>query len=100
MKFVAGFLLFVLGACSAWAADSSESPESFHVELTGSAWLVNSGGAIQASGSPINLVTDLGVYQQQPTFFGRRVNIRTTSANPSGVDALLRGPIFSLQWKR
>jgi hypothetical protein len=38
-----------------------------------SRWLVNSSGAIQATGSPINLVADLGVYQQQPTFYGKLV---------------------------
>lgn len=60
-------------ASIAWAADAVENPEAFRVELTGSGWLVNSGGSIQASGSPINLVRDLGVYQQQPTFFGKLV---------------------------
>lgn len=72
-KCFAGCVLLVLGTCAVWGADSTESPESFRVELTGSGWLVNSGGTIQASGSPINLVTDLGVYQQQPTFYGRLV---------------------------
>jgi hypothetical protein len=50
-----------------------ESPEDFRVEITGSAWLVNSGGAIQATGTPIDLVNDLGVRQQQPTFYGKFV---------------------------
>ena len=30
-------------------------------------------GVIQADGSPVNLVEDVGVYQEQPTFFGRLV---------------------------
>jgi hypothetical protein len=34
---------------------------------------LNSGGNIQANGSPIDLVTDLGAQQQQPTFYGRLV---------------------------
>jgi len=72
-KLLASWALIVLGACAGWAADSSENPEDFHFEVTGSGWLVNSGGTIQASGSPINLVTDLGVYQQQPTFYGKLV---------------------------
>lgn len=72
-KVVATCALFALSACGAWAQDSAENPEAFHFELTGSGWLVNSAGTIQASGSPINLVTDLGVYQQQPTFYGRLV---------------------------
>jgi hypothetical protein len=50
-----------------------ESPESFRFEITGSAWLVDSGGTIQASGTPIDLVSDLGVQQQQPTFYGKFV---------------------------
>lgn len=62
-----------LGSQGAWAQDSVENPESFRIELTGSGWLVNSAGTIQAGGSPIDLVTDLGVYQQQPTFYGRLV---------------------------
>jgi hypothetical protein len=34
---------------------------------------VNSAGTIQASGTPIDLVSDLGVQQQQPTFYGSLV---------------------------
>ncbi len=49
-----------------------ENPEDCKVELTGAAWLQNSSGTIQASGTPIDLVTDLGA-QQQPTFYGRLV---------------------------
>jgi hypothetical protein len=71
MKFLASSFLLLAAINSLWA--QSENPESFHFELTGSGWLVNSGGTIQASGSPINLVSDLGVYEQQPTFFGRLV---------------------------
>lgn len=50
-----------------------ESPEDFRVEITGSAWLVDSSGTIQSSGTPVNLVSDLGVQQQQPTFYGKFV---------------------------
>ncbi len=68
---------------------SSADPENFRVEVTGSAWLLNSSGTIQAGGlgiipavtlpgaplptSSIDLVTDLGVKQRQPTFYGRLV---------------------------
>jgi hypothetical protein len=52
---------------------AQESPENFKVEVTGSAWILDSGGTIQASGTPIDLVTDLGVHQEQPTFFGSLV---------------------------
>lgn len=51
----------------------SENPEEFKVEVTGSGWLVNSAGTIQANGAPIDLVTDLGAEQQQPTFYGQLV---------------------------
>lgn len=54
-------------------AASFESPEQFRIELTGSAWIVNSSGTIQASGTPVDLVHDLGAAQQQPTFFGRLI---------------------------
>jgi hypothetical protein len=50
-----------------------EGPEDFRVELTGSVWLVHTGGAIQSGGTPVDLVSDLGVGQQKPTFFGRLV---------------------------
>lgn len=75
-----------LAACAAglfvpatlWAADpgssgSAENPESFRIEITGSAWIVNTSGTIQSSGTPVDLVSDLGAQQQQPTFFGRFV---------------------------
>lgn len=82
----AGFLFFL--SRSAKAADppdsSAEDPENFHIELTGAAWLVNSGGTIQAGSpaleaffavpsTPIDLVSDLGVSQQRPTFYGKLV---------------------------
>ncbi|HLH02648.1 MAG TPA: hypothetical protein VKX25_07755 [Bryobacteraceae bacterium] len=41
--------------------------------MTGSAWIVNTTGSIQSSGTPVDLVSDLGAAQQQPTFFGRLV---------------------------
>lgn len=50
-----------------------ENPEDFRLEITGSAWLVNSVGTIQASGTPIDLVSDLGVQQGPPTFYGKFV---------------------------
>jgi hypothetical protein len=71
MKFVVAAFFLTFAAAGAWAADSVENPEAFRFEVTGSGWLVNSAGSIQASGSPINLVTDLGVYQQQPTLTRR-----------------------------
>ena len=65
-----------------WLGANGGDPETFRVEVTGSAWLVNSGGTIQAggalasgiaSGTAIDLVSDLGVKQRQLTFYGRLV---------------------------
>jgi hypothetical protein len=52
---------------------SSESPENFRIEMTGAAWLVNTSGYIQSSGTPVDLVSDLGAQQRQPTFYGQLV---------------------------
>ena len=52
---------------------TSEDPEAFRVELTGSAWILKSGGTIQSGGAPIDLVNDLGVEQNKPTFSGQLV---------------------------
>jgi hypothetical protein len=50
-----------------------ESPEDFRIEITASSWLINSSGTISSSTTPINLVRDLGVKQQQPNFYGKLV---------------------------
>jgi acyl-coenzyme A thioesterase PaaI-like protein len=79
--------LMFQGAGALLAADprvaNGNDFENFRVEVTGSAWLVNSGGTIHAggvatradvaSGTAIDLVTDLGVKQRQPTFYGHLV---------------------------
>lgn len=62
---------FLTVLCS--AQTNGESPEHFRLEVTGSAWILDTGGRIQASGSPIDLVNDLGAKQQQPTFFGQLI---------------------------
>jgi hypothetical protein len=62
---------FLGSVCSAQSA--SEGPEHFRIEVTGSAWILDTGGKIQANGSPIDLVNDLGAQQQQPTFYGQFV---------------------------
>jgi hypothetical protein len=74
-SFIAGVLLFgaVLFSGRRLDAASSDSPEQFRIELTGSAWIVDSSGTIESGGTPIDLVSDLGAAQQQPTFFGRLV---------------------------
>jgi hypothetical protein len=67
---------------SDWPGTNTGDPENFRIEVTGSAWLVNSRGMIRAggalasgiaSGTLIDLVTDLGVKQRQPSFYGRLV---------------------------
>lgn len=72
----------VQGQTAPSASASGDDPENFRVEVTGSAWLVNSSGTIQAGGAvpfligsatAIDLVSDLGVKQRQPTFYGRLV---------------------------
>jgi hypothetical protein len=50
-----------------------EDPENFHIEVMASGWLLNSGGQLQANGTPADFVNDLNVAQRQPTFFGRAV---------------------------
>lgn len=62
-----------LGRAQDQVSDSSESPEDFQIEITGAGWLVNTRGYIQSSGTPIDLVNDLGVQQNQPTFYGQLV---------------------------
>ncbi len=57
----------------AGAPGAGSGPEDFRIELTGAAWLLDSSGTIQASGTPIDLRSDLGAGQQQPTFYGRLV---------------------------
>ncbi len=100
--------------------DSSADPENFRVEVTGSAWLVDSSGTIQAGGvtiippgvtlsgaplpsSTIDLVTDLGVKQQQPTFYGRlvikparkhRIVLEGTPVRLDGTNTITRSIIY------
>ncbi len=89
----AGFLLF--GGIAA----AADTPEDFRFEITGAAWLVDASGTIQASGTPINLVSDLGVQQQKPTFYGKlvikparkhRIVIEGTPFRLSGTNTLTR----------
>ncbi len=75
LHFSAALLLCLAAAstCRAQIAGASEDPENFHIEITAGGWLVNTGGQIQANGSPIDLVTDLAAAQQQGTFYGQLV---------------------------
>lgn len=66
MKRTAFFIL--LASISAFG---QEDPEKSRLEITGSWWGVNSSGTIRANGTPIDLKSDLGVTQGQPTFTGK-----------------------------
>ena len=66
-----GFTLSL--ACYGQSFHGSEDPENFKIEVTAGGWLVNSGGQIQANGAPVDLVNDLGVYQNKGTFYGQFV---------------------------
>ncbi len=69
-------LLLCLAAgstCRAQWAGHFEDPENFHIEVTAGGWLVDTGGQIQASGTPIDLVNDLNAEQQRGTFYGQLV---------------------------
>jgi hypothetical protein len=101
----------VLRAADAPGTNGND-PENFRLELTGSAWLVNSSGTIQAGGalasviSPItaiDLVSDLGVKQRQPTFYGRliikpgrkhRIVIEGTPVRLEGTNVVSRTVIY------
>lgn len=54
-----------------WAADGG--PEHFKIEVTTSAWTVNASGQLLIDGTAFDLVHDLTVGQNQPTFFGKVV---------------------------
>jgi hypothetical protein len=62
-------LCLLVTACGCAAAD----PESFRIEVTGSAWLVDTTGTIQGAGIPVDLRSDLGVEQRVPNFSGQLV---------------------------
>lgn len=71
------FTFALLAGCFTVSAQSifspREDPEKFRIEVTGSAWLLNSGGQIQSNGTPADFINDLNVFQRQPTFFGQLV---------------------------
>ena len=59
--------------CYGQSFHGREDPENFKIEVTAAGWLIDSGGQIQASGAPIDLVNDLGVSQDKGTFYGQLV---------------------------
>ncbi len=64
-------------AVSVWLAfgclDAAEDFESFRVELTGSALLLDSSGTIQSGITPLDLRNDLDIDRKQPHFYGKLV---------------------------
>ncbi|MFL6415734.1 MAG: hypothetical protein ACJ74Y_08700 [Bryobacteraceae bacterium] len=90
-------------ACRAQWAGHSEDPENFHIEVTGEAWLVDTGGQIQASGAPINLVNDLNAEQGRGTFYGQlvfkparkhRIVIEGTPFSVNGLNSVTRSIVY------
>ncbi len=66
---IGGLLLLSASALAA----SSEGPEDYRIELSGTLWRMNTNGTIHADGMPINMLTDLGVGQHQRIYDGRLV---------------------------
>lgn len=64
-------VLFI--SVSSLFAQSRETPESFRLELTGSAWLLGPTGTLQADGTPVNFVTDLAEGARETHFYGRLI---------------------------
>ncbi len=62
-------ILLLLFVTTGFAQD--RDPDSSKIEITGSYWPVHTSGTIRASGTPVNLQTDLGVSQNVPTFEGK-----------------------------
>ena len=84
-------------------AQRSEIPETFRIELTGSAWLNGPTGTIQAEGTPINFVTDLAAGAQDPRFYGRlifkparkhRLIVEGSPLSFSGLNTISRSIVF------
>jgi hypothetical protein len=67
------FLLGTFVRAADIPATTSGNPEDFKIEITGSAWLLNSAGGIHDAGNTIDLNSDLAVQQQQLTFYGKFV---------------------------
>lgn len=66
-----GFLLGLL--CVSHQLWAAEGPEDYHLELSVSLWRMNTNGLIRADGTPINLISDLGVVERQRMYDGRVV---------------------------
>lgn len=90
-------------AASNLAAQNGDGPESFRIELTGSAWLTGPTGTIKADGTPIDFVNDLAAGAQQPRFYGRfifkptrkqRIIVEGSPVSFQGVNTINRSFVF------
>ena len=77
-RWLGGAFAYLFFVAASWAQGSgsgfhSESPEDFHIEVTGAAWVLNSAGHLLSSGTPVDFVSDLNLGQQRPTFYGQLV---------------------------
>ena len=68
---LSGVLLLSTSLCA--ASTGSEGPEDYRLELSATLWRMNTNGTIRADGTPINMLTDLGVGQRQRIYDGRFV---------------------------
>jgi hypothetical protein len=99
--FLAAFL--ISASATSLCAQSHEGPEDFRIEFTGSVWLTGPTGTIQASGTPINFVSDLAAGAQQPRFYGRfvfkparkhRIVLEGSPISFSGLNTIDRSFVF------
>lgn len=68
---VLGSLLFLSSHLLSAAAGGAEGPEDYRIELSANLWRMNTNGTFHYDGSPVNLITDLGVAQRDRIYDGR-----------------------------
>jgi hypothetical protein len=61
------------GLALAGGANRGEGPEDYRIEVKASVWRMNTDGALRADGTPVDLVSDLGVGQRKLTYDGEFV---------------------------
>jgi hypothetical protein len=66
-------VLFITCLFAAAAMAQEPDPEHAQLEVTLSYWRLGSSGNIKADGMPVDLKSDLGIQQDQPTFSGKLV---------------------------
>lgn len=87
---------FLLTHC---ALAQESDPENFHMEVLGSAWIVDPSGTVHSDGTYIDLISDLNFGQQVPTFSGKlvfkprrrqRILVEGTPLTANGLNAINR----------